>query len=296
MHNVAFCHHALGDLHEARRIYEQVLAMRGEIEETVARASSQRNYAEVLFDLGRLEEALAAATEALTTKRQAEDLAYLPSCLSLIGDIESEIGRTERAREAFLEVLREFPDHPSENFHCEMGMARLEEVSGKRDDAKRRYEKLLESTARASSDAEALLAVYQALQFFREQGASSEKLREIAERALGGRFAVDLPLAELFRRQIAASRSMAEGCVEEAKIHLREALARSWKLGMAERIWRIQRDLSMLEPKGSRAAEAELASARAIVESQARLFRRKDLRSAYSAHPERAVILGGVVR
>jgi tetratricopeptide (TPR) repeat protein len=291
MHNIAYCHHELGDIQEARRIYEEVLAVRAAIGQTAERASSQRNYAGALMDLGRLEQAWLEINEALAAKRQSEDRVYIPPCLTLLGEIELELGRTEHARAAYMEVLRDFEDQSEEVFRSELGMARLEWLSGRAPQAEQHFARALGSPESRTPAEDSFVCRYQALVFFRSSGAALDRLRDIAE-PVAGMLPRDLqPSTRLVQCLVRAELSAAEDAPSEAREQLRDALSISQSLGTSEWTWRIHRAQARLEPEGSEARAAENKRAAAIIERQAKGFTNRDLRNAYLSHRQRAEAL-----
>ena len=294
LHNIAICHRNLGNLREARRIYGQVIQLRGEMRDEVHRSNSQQALAEVLLDLGRIEEALACASEATMTKRRIEDRVYLPHCLNMMGECELEAGRFEAARTAFSELLREFPDdYPQETLKAALGMARADALSGRAEEARVRFDEVAGGLSAFADRLVAMDARLRLVQALRARHSGPGPLREIAAPALEDAPADPLPLIGLRLVLLRAAVAESEGRREEEQSSLREALEIAEALGAVEWQWRCQAALGRSEPEGSPARREALAAARALVESQAKAIRLDSLRASYLAHPERAAILRG---
>jgi predicted ATPase len=293
LHNIANCHHRLGDYEEAVRIYRQAIEMRQEIGDVAGRASSQRNHAATLFDLGRIEEALAEATEALNVKRQREDLGYVPQCLNLVGEIELRVGRTERAREAFSEVLSEVPVSGDEVFKALAGLAEADWLSQQGDAVSQGVEEVARKLGQSSQPIHDLKAGCRLLQFLRAAGAGEERWRPVAERAFGERDRELFPEEGLYFALGRAIVAALEGRDREAERGFLVALETAEKLGVIEECWRIHRERARLLPEGSEAHLAELRAARRIVDAQAGRFRQPELRRSYLAQREVAELLAG---
>jgi tetratricopeptide (TPR) repeat protein len=291
LHNIAHCHHAIGNLEAASRIYSQVIVLRRELGASADRAGSQRNHAEVLLDLGKIEEALSEATEALATKRQLEDLGYVPHCLNLVGDIELTLGRAQKAREAFGEIVRDFPAVIQEEFKAVSGLAQAEWLAGSAEGADKRFEELLSRMAICQDSYAELVARERLVGYFAARGASPERLRDMATPSASIAAEDSHPMTRMLEARIRSVPAARAGLVEKARAHLNEALEIGRTLGTVEWNWRTQRDLALLEAGDSPARAAGLRAAAAILHEQAARLRREELKTAYLAHRERAELL-----
>ena len=288
--NIAYCHHQLGDLEEAQRIYARVIEMTNEIGDMAGRSSMQRNHAEVLLDMGRIEAALTEAGDALSAKRQLEDLSYLPHCLNLMGEIELELGRSDKARAAYTELLRDFSEAPEEIKNALAGAGQAALLAGNLDEARKRFDELATKLGDEKNPVSEIKPRLRLLRFQHSQGAEPEALRRIASPMLE-----ENPDATLEDRicfaLVRALLAETEGRNAEAAEHGRAALQLAQEVRLMEQIWRIQRDLARLEPSESGKRADLLRQAVSTVKEQARGFEQEELRQAYLAHPERAELL-----
>ncbi len=290
LHNIAYCHHLLGNWSEALRMYGRVTTIRRELGEVSHRGRAQRQYAEVLLDLGRIEEALEEARDALAAMRQVEDLGYAPPCLTLLGEIELQLGRSEKARDAFGEVVREFQGHDQDwALDAALGLAQADWLARQTASAARRFEEILRDQPGGGTPIGPHW-LYRILLALKENGAAGERLREVASLLIDSP-GDDLPEAKMWSARVRALLLEVEGRAADGEGHLALALEISERLGSVERTWRLNRDLALLKPEGSTERAAKLGIAREIVESQARAFRQEELRRAYLAQRERDELL-----
>jgi tetratricopeptide (TPR) repeat protein len=290
LHNIAFCHHFLGERVEACRIFEEVIALRREIGEEGRVAESRQTMAEALLALGRIEEALAHATEALATKRRFEERSLVPPALMVLGDVELELGRTERAREAFAEVIRDFSGHGREAFLAQIGMIQVERLSGRLAEAAAHLDRLLAERGAGAAVADLLRALHEAVRLCDAGARPAEWLGQACQPVIvlsENGLPVD-PAIRLLLLRAALARS--EGHPNEAKALIERALAASEGVGAIEQVWRIRVSLGEIEEDGTPERRDQLARAWQIVEAQAHRFRDAELRAAYLAHAERSAL------
>ena len=123
---------ARGDLVEARRRYEESLALFEHLEDWVPVGGRLNDLAMVSRAAGDLDEARAFMERALRISRASGDPHGVPGDLHTLGDIELDAGNYERARQLFAEALELTVriGEPYQTAHCMAGLAAVAAATG----------------------------------------------------------------------------------------------------------------------------------------------------------------------